>query len=377
LRYTLRRGEEKFNQEDINRVANLLESYEVNCKLCDNIFQELEKFAQLVIDKLEDYEFKTFLIGSRVDKEITDKEEALWSELKLTYPEPIKTEINREVGKLIASRLHKKVDFSSPELTAIIDTRYDSIELNPAPLFIYGRYRKFSRSIPQTKWPCKRCWGRGCKYCKFTGKIYSISVEEIIASKFMEYTQGSEHLFHGLGREDVDVRVLGTGRPFVLEIRVPKKRLINLKALQKEINQFGKSVIEVFDLRFTNSKEVVRIKSARTAKTYRVKVEFSFPVEEQKIKELENRFTNTVIAQRTPLRVVHRRADKVRERKVFKFEVKEAASREASFIVKTAPGLYIKELITGDNGRTMPSVSETLGIAAEVKELDVLAVEYG
>jgi tRNA pseudouridine synthase 10 len=38
-------------------------------------------------------------------------------------------------------------------------------------------------------------------------------------------------------------------------------------------------------------------------------------------------------------------------------------------------GLYIKELISGDSGRTKPSLSEILGKSACVSSLDVVQVE--
>jgi len=42
--------------------------------------------------------------------------------------------------------------------------------------------------------------------------------------------------------------------------------------------------------------------------------------------------------------------------------------------VRTDAGLYVKELISGDDGRTCPSVAEVLGVPAECAELDVLAI---
>jgi tRNA pseudouridine synthase 10 len=43
-------------------------------------------------------------------------------------------------------------------------------------------------------------------------------------------------------------------------------------------------------------------------------------------------------------------------------------------IVECEGGLYIKELISGDEGRSKPSVSEVLGINALCEQLDVLQV---
>jgi tRNA U54 and U55 pseudouridine synthase Pus10 len=64
------------------------------------------------------------------------------------------------------------------------------------------------------------------------------SVEEILAS-YVNNEIGcfSCHL-HACGREDIDVRCLGNGRPFVLEILQAKKRITNawLTRLQQMVN---------------------------------------------------------------------------------------------------------------------------------------------
>ena len=43
-------------------------------------------------------------------------------------------------------------------------------------------------------------------------------------------------------------------------------------------------------------------------------------------------------------------------------------------VVNCEGGLYIKELISGDEDRTQPSVTSLLGITAKCVELDVLEV---
>jgi tRNA pseudouridine synthase 10 len=45
--------------------------------------------------------------------------------------------------------------------------------------------------------------------------------------------------------------------------------------------------------------------------------------------------------------------------------------------IRCQGGLYIKELITGDEGRTSPSVAEILNVGAKPLELDVLNVIMG
>ena len=42
--------------------------------------------------------------------------------------------------------------------------------------------------------------------------------------------------------------------------------------------------------------------------------------------------------------------------------------------IKTEGGLYIKELISGDDGRSQPNVSDILGVKAICEKLDVIEV---
>jgi tRNA pseudouridine synthase 10 len=75
------------------------------------------------------------------------------------------------------------------------------------------------------------------------------------------------------------------------------------------------------------------------------------------------------------MRVAHRRADKVRERKVL--DVEYVGEQDGKFVLEVLgeAGLYIKELISGDQGRTIPSLAEILQRSAHVTSLDVVQVE--
>ncbi|MEM4729364.1 MAG: tRNA pseudouridine(54/55) synthase Pus10 [Thermoplasmata archaeon] len=333
------------------------------CPICDNIFDELDGIARAAARKMAPYEFSTFLVGSKQEASTLELEE------RLGYPEHLKQEVNRELGKRLETLTGKTVDFESPDVTIIVDIAFGSVEIQLAPLFIYGRYRKLERGIPQTRWPCRACRGKGCARCGGTGRMYQTSVEELIAGPVMKAAGGSSHALHGMGREDIDARMLGGGRPFVLEVREPMRRALDLVALQEEINRLAAGRVEVSGLRPSSMEEVRGLKESRVPKCYLATVEFSSPVPEEKLKLLERTFTGLEVQQRTPLRVSHRRADLTRVRRVLEFRV-EGPDR---FRITAEAGLYIKELISGDGGRTRPSVSEALGVGCLVRELDVLS----
>lgn len=81
------------------------------------------------------------------------------------------------------------------------------------------------------------------------------------------------------------------------------------------------------------------------------------------------------IHQRTPERVAHRRSDKIRERTVL--DIESLGVQDGKFVVEVLgeAGLYIKELVSGDGGRTRPSLAEILERKAHVTSLDVTQVE--
>jgi tRNA pseudouridine synthase 10 len=346
-----------------------------DCWLCEGLTDEIHHFIGLIIKTLEQYEFDTFLIGSKIDEDIQEKEQQLWIQLTLEGAEPIKMEINREIGKILEPQLKKTVDIPNPDIMAIIDTAYDVVTLQISSLFIYGRYRKLQRGIPQTKWPCQICQGKGCKKCQYTGKLYETTVEELIAKNALKLTQGTDESLHGSGREDIDALMLGTGRPFVLEIKNPKKRNIDLVSLEKETNSTFKNSIEISCLRFSNREEIARIKAAEFRKIYRVIIEAGQPLNKEKLIKVAQSLQGQLIKQFTPTRVAHRRANKIRERHIYNCTIESVDGIIASLTLETESGTYIKEFVSGDNDKTQPNLSELIGIPCKVKELDVIDVK--
>ncbi len=344
-----------------------------SCYICGNIFDYVEDgVIEKITSNINPVEFETFLVGSRVSPEILDREEKIHKSLELDV-ENIKKEINREIGKKLSIQLQKEVDFGYPDIVIMIDFVNDKIGIQINPIFIEGRYKKLIRGIPQTKWPCRKCRGKGCPNCDYTGKLYSESVEELVSIIPLQLFSGSDSKFHGAGREDIDVKMLGNGRPFVLEIKDPLIRNLDLNDLETKINEYANGKVEVSNLKFTGRKQKAMIKnsSTDTYKVYRALVETSDEIKEE---ELDKLSLLDVINQRTPIRVSHRRADKIRIRKVREISAKIISPSTFEMIVECEGGLYIKELISSDEGRTSPSVAKILGKKALCVQLDVLEV---
>jgi len=358
--------------KDTHVQEELKKSEESKCWVCNNLFTYLDTWADKAIVALSDYEFDNFLVGTRVTGLLAENEEIIWALSGTSFAEPIKTELNREVGKRIEKRTGKKANLKKPQVVALLDLENDAIDLEINSLYIYGKYRKLVRGIPQTRWPCRECHGAGCERCDGTGRMYQESVDELIKPHLVAASKCDDTAFHGAGREDIDALMLGDGRPFVVEAKKPHLRSIDLNALATEINNISAGKIEVLGLKFVESETVEQLKSLKADKEYRMKIEHN--TTEEKLKSSLDIISGNLIKQKTPTRVLHRRADLERTRRVHRADLESFDIDTAVLVIHCEGGLYVKELVSGDTGRTVPSVAALTGSEAKVIELEVIKV---
>jgi tRNA pseudouridine synthase 10 len=356
------------------------------CWVCEGTCDRHDEWAERVVEALGDTEFETYQVGTRVPPLVEENDRLLREDAELDPEagEPFKSAFNREVGKRVGRRTGTEVDLERPDLLAICHIERGTVEVQVNPAFVYGRYRKLKREVPQTEWPCRECGGSGkqlgpdgeepCEHCGGSGYLYETSVEQEITPHVLAAMEGAEALFHGAGREDVDALMLGTGRPFVVEVKKPRQRTPDAEALQAAING-ASEIVEVEGLHPATYETVGRVKELSASKTYRARVAFDADVCGDDLQAALAELEGTTVEQRTPDRVDHRRADRVRERTVYAAGGELDGDRCAAVEIHGAGGLYVKELISGDGGRTEPSLSGLLGVGAEVTELDVMAVE--
>ena len=363
------------SDEDVQK--NLSKKLEISedkkCVVCGGVFLKKEKFEKLLFEKSKEFEFSTFLVGSKFDESVTLTEEAMWEIAGAEFAEPIKREINRTFGKWLEEKTKKTVDFDSPDIMFVLDYENGKVDAQVRSSYIYGRYRKLVRGIPQTKWPCRECHGKGCKHCNGKGKMYDESVEEIIAEKLIPMFSAEGSSFHGKGREDIDALMLGTGRPFVIEMVNPRKREIDLAKAEKIVNKNAKGKVEVSGLRFSSKEEIIAIKASEDDKVYECIIKCD-GINADDLKLIEKTFKDVKLKQRTPTRVAHRRADKVRDKFIYSVKAELIDGSSFKAVIRASSGTYIKELISSDCTRTKPSFSELINKPCVCESLNVVEV---
>ncbi|MDP6539462.1 MAG: tRNA pseudouridine(54/55) synthase Pus10 [Planctomycetota bacterium] len=245
-------------------------------------------------------------------------------------------------------------------------------------VFIEGRYRKLTRDLPQTVFFCPDCKGhprrrKKCGRCEGFGKLTRDSVQELVGYVLGAAFKTRKNKFHGAGREDIDVRMLGRGRPFVLELVNPRETDVDLAAVEAEVNRRNEGRLELEGLHWSEKGRVRVLKETRHAKEYAALVEAEDELGDGAVAALIGR--RITIEQLTPRRVAHRRAELVRERWIEVTGVEPAKGERRHVVrIRTEHGTYVKEAITGEGGSTKPSLSDLLEVPCTCVELDVLEI---
>ncbi|CAG8538815.1 17464_t:CDS:10 [Acaulospora morrowiae] len=239
--------------------------------------------------------------------------------------------------------------------------------LEHGPVHVGGRYNKLSRNISQTPWVINGV------------KLAPTSVSECIGEILREKFRCDDYTFVPAGREDVNVRMLGTGRPFFLEMINPRKphpSQEELNAAQDEINEKYQDLVQCNELTMIDENDLLIIKEGEETKTktYSALVWSSKKVTPDVIEKINVYKDGLTIEQQTPIRVLQRRSPMVRPKKIHHIFAESMKDNQQVFILKlkTEAGTYIKEFIHGDLGRTKPSLGDIIECTTDILALDVL-----
>ena len=167
--------------------------------------------------------------------------------------------------------------------------------------------------------------------------------------------------------------MLGEGREFIYAVYNAKKHYsLDFFSINQLINNTLKKV-KVKNLRICDKKYFEKLKNAENEK---IKIYSAFVWSKAEIKDelykKINNVENLKINQITPLRVLHKRVLKSREKIIYKLNIQEIINPHFFILeVKSSAGTYIKEFINGDLGRTSSSLCDILGDECDIIQLDV------
>jgi tRNA pseudouridine(54/55) synthase len=387
------KGGRKTWQDQVGDASGLYRGEEAICKVCTGLLSEnggLGKFLGTLdeaISKklLNGYKAELYVlsISLKVDKKFPYASE-MKKNAKTIIREYIKEKCNTKV-KIVTQGVHN----NEYEINLFYDIlkKGDDIKLSTAvsigSLYIKGNYCKYYRGVPQTPLDFEQ------------GNVLKLlSVEEYISRELIKVLEFDKINLIGSGREDLDVLMLGDGRPSVIE-------LINVRNVDNFLN-FGKHIKEIENNIYLGSQKRVKLLNIKKAtkdsikeldinnkrKKYECLIELTDDIDKKE--DLENllqkvldrlekeKLENSIgllIHQKTPIRVVHRRPNLTRERHITDLTYEVLSKRFIKIYLTTTAGTYVKEFVHGDFNRTQPSIKSLLNVnGADLIELNVLSI---
>ena len=314
------------------------------------------KMAEVAARRARRYQFRTFAVGVTLPEGVQEREDELRSELKLKGKETIKIQAARLVSGQVSDRLRKRVDRQRPDLTLLVDFGAGDVFATAKPVFFYGRYTK-PVGISQRRSLCEQCRGAGCKKCRNTGFDKGPSVEAALRGKLTDFSGSPKMTFTWLGSEDRESRVYPPGRPFVAEVKNPRKRVFPRK--------FGArlrgGLVSVSSGRTLPSKPI-RLPAFRFVT--RIRATAASRVNAEGLAELKSRFRRAAV-----------RFDRPHNRPTVKTVYRASAKARGRTLMIEAEldgGLPVKRFVSGE--LVSPSVSEVLKTEVGCRSFDICGV---
>jgi tRNA pseudouridine synthase 10 len=311
------------------------------CFICGGLFDRINLGA--IVAKVKELintsgiEFSSLQVGSTVSRAIIDNEVKVSTELGITSSESIKRELNRIIGKALVTELGRQYSRSNPDVIVKVNTMDGSVSVEVMPIYVEARYRKLLRGIPQ---------------------VGGNSLARVV-SEFMSQLKPASTVIHVAGVEGPEVRVLGSGRPMVIEVDRPLNRRI--PAMGGVLNG-----VQLFDIKPANKSRVREIKSraGELRRIYRVLVKLQGSASEEQFKSLEDYFTNRQVTQLV--------GKERRVRLVYRLRVRPVSGGVVELIVDSQGGFSVRRFINGEG--TEPSIPGVLGLGAVPIEIDILNI---
>ena len=352
-----------------NKIRNSINSRAVTkCYICKNLLSNADLYVKMMQNASMGYEFSTFTVGAILKQSIIERDDKLRSKFNLHGVDGIKTAVTRELGKKFVKKTKKRIDHLSPDITFTINFRTEQCNVKTKPIFLYGRYIKDKRGLPQKGESCKDCKGKGCIFCNNHGIVSFDSVEGKISQLLYEKFETKQVKFTWIGGEDKTSLVMGDGRPFFAKLLSPKKR--NVRLVKK--SNLGEIMVHAL-----RTIDVIPNGSIRFKSKIKMWVSTKDNISSKKLKKLKQLVAvpiETVPIVREALDYFTGSTKKQHKREIHKLKYKKISLQSFTVEIEVDGGITIKRLVDGIpflGFRIIPNITSLLGTQCSCEKFDV------
>ena len=335
-----------------NKIRKSINSKAVTkCYICKNIFSSINLYVKMMQDTSFGYEFSTFTVGAILKQSIIERDDKLRSKFHLHGVDGIKTAVTRELGKKFVSKTKKRIDHLLADITFTINFKTERCNVKTKPIFLYGKYIKDKRGLPQKEESCQDCKGKGCIFCNNHGIVSFDSIEGKISKFLYEKFETDQVKFTWIGGEDKTSLVMGNGRPFFAKLLSPKKRNVRL-AKKSNLDEIMIHALRKIDhipngsIRFKS-----KIKMLVLAKN---------GISSNKLKRLKQLVT-------VPIEITD--SNKHHKKTIHKLNYKKNSLQSFTVEIEADGGIPIKRFVDGFS--IIPTISSLLGMQCSCEKFDI------
>ena len=322
------------------------------CYICKNLFSNMAHYVKTIHNASTEYEFSTFVVGAILKQSIIERDDKLRSRFHLRGVDGIKTAVTKELGIKFARKTKTSIDHLLPDITFTINFRTGQCNVKARSIFLYGKYSKDKRGLPQKEKSCQDCKGKGCIFCNNHGIVSFGSVEGKISQFLYGKFQTDQVKFTWIGGEDKTSLVMGNGRPFFAKLLSPKKRNVRLpkKSNLDEITIHGLRQIDHIPNGSIHFKSKINIL-----------VSSKNNISSQKLKKLKQLIT-------TPIEITDSN-NKQHKKTIYKLKYKKNSLQLLTIEIEADGGIPIKRFVDGFS--IIPNISGILGTQCTCEKFDI------
>ena len=336
-----------------NKIRNSINSRAVTkCHICKDLFSKIDLYVKMMCDTSIGYEFSTFTVGAILKQSIIERDDKLRSKFHLRGVDGIKTAVTRELGKKFVRKTKTRTDHLLPDMTFTINFKTEQCNVKTKPVFLYGRYIKDKRGLPQKEKSCQDCKGKGCNFCNNHGIILFDSIEGKISQFLYEKFGTNQVKFTWIGGEDKTSLVMGKGRPFFAKLLSPKKRNVRLTK---------KSNLGEITIRGLRKIDHIPNGSIRFKSKIKISVSAKSNVSSQKLKKLKQLVN-------VPIEITDS-SNKQHKKTIYKLKYKKNSLQLFTVEIEADGGIPIKRFVDGFS--IIPNISSILGTQCTCEKFDI------
>jgi tRNA pseudouridine synthase 10 len=346
------------------------------CYICDGLMHKTNSIIHRIMETIDNnYHFNTFLIGATLPSNLLEREDRIRARMKIRGRENIKSQLTRNLRKMFSEITKMQIDFLHPDL--MINLRFQGstdldIDIKTRPLVLLGRYIKKTRGMPQRSGGKhnsrdeiaiqKQLFPNVNLVPRLASTIDTSedsSVQAIISREIVRLTKCDGLKFSWIGSEDENSLVLGSGRPFLVQIRNPKTADLHERRLT--FPRYGLFVnIEQF---FGKLPEQPIQFIAKT----RIVIRASGQMGEDEFLRIKSLANSRVVFRNQKKKL------KSSEKRIYSLDIVKKSRKTFELIVVADGGLAIKQFVEGRECMS-PNISTAANLQCECVLFDILDI---